>query len=155
MAKACSPRARRNAVYYLTHYALWADPVDYGRYADVASHDLQEPLRAVASFAQLLGRRFENEPDVRDYVQHMTAETRRMRELIDGLLAYSSVTAAASGWNRPSRAARCSSSRCRSTVRHHAEPVSVAPVSYWISSILQAGVRGTPRAHARRTFGFR
>jgi light-regulated signal transduction histidine kinase (bacteriophytochrome) len=61
------------------------------QFATVASHDLQEPLRMTASYLQLLERRCAGKlaPEEREYVHHALDSTRRMRELIDGLLAFS------------------------------------------------------------------
>ena len=64
------------------------------QFAYIASHDLQEPLRTVASFAQLLERRYRDQlpQDARDYIAHMVEGARRMSHLIRDLLEYSRVT---------------------------------------------------------------
>lgn len=64
------------------------------RFAFVAAHDLREPLRSVASFAQLLERHLGNSLDQtgRDYLHYVVEGARRMHEMIGGLLAYSYVT---------------------------------------------------------------
>jgi PAS domain S-box-containing protein len=63
------------------------------QFAYIASHDLQEPLRTVASFAQLLERRYREElpQDARDYIAHIVEGARRMSHLIRDLLEYSRV----------------------------------------------------------------
>lgn len=60
------------------------------RFAWIASHDLQEPLRTVASFLQLLERRLDGRlgPEEREYLAYAVAGARRMRAQIQGLLAY-------------------------------------------------------------------
>jgi signal transduction histidine kinase len=63
------------------------------RFASVASHDLQEPLRAVASYTQLLKQRFGPaiDPETELYLGHVLTGAGRMRALINDLLDYARV----------------------------------------------------------------
>ncbi|MCE9615862.1 MAG: HAMP domain-containing protein [Lentisphaerae bacterium] len=68
---------------------------DLEEFANVASHDLQEPLRKITSFGDLL--KSQAGPtlgvEARDYLERMLNAAIRMRRLIDDLLIYSRVSA--------------------------------------------------------------
>ena len=73
---------------------------DLEQFAYVASHDLQEPLRKITNFTQLLTQRYQHQLDVRaeKYMHYIVDGTTRMQRLIQDLLTYSRVSRGNLSW---------------------------------------------------------
>jgi PAS domain S-box-containing protein len=65
------------------------------QFAYITSHDLQEPLRTIASFTQLIERRYKGQLDKNadEYIDFIVDAALRMKEMIQGLLDYSRIGA--------------------------------------------------------------
>jgi len=66
---------------------------DLQQFAYVTSHDLQEPLRTIVSFTQLLSQRYQRmfDDDAKEFMSYIVTAATRMTNLISDLLGYSSV----------------------------------------------------------------
>jgi PAS domain S-box-containing protein len=86
---------RKRAEKKLAAYAeeLARSNRDLEQFAYAASHDLQEPLRLVASYCELLKRRHGGQlgQEGQEFVTYALEGTQRMQQLIDGLLEYARV----------------------------------------------------------------
>ena len=95
--------ARLNAELRSSNESLARSNEDLERFAFIASHDLQEPLRMISIYSQLLVRRFAEsiDPQTATFVENIETGTKRMRELLADLLAYAEIGARSEDAARP------------------------------------------------------
>jgi len=83
--------AERTEELLRSNEALRQSNDDLNQFAYAASHDLQEPLRMVALYSQMLQRKFGDKlgPEADQFISYVVGGARRMEMLLKDLLAYS------------------------------------------------------------------
>ena len=123
--------------------ALARSNVELERFAYVASHDLQEPMRTVRSFAQLLQRRCADQlsGDAREYLQFITDGVQRMQTLINDLLAYSRVTSQGGAFGPAdcNQVLRMVIDNLQASIESHGAEVAVGPLPTVVGDATQLG----------------
>jgi len=94
VARDVTPRVRQQEALQAANAALERANADLQYFAYSASHDLQEPLRAVGVYAELLQRRFGNQlgPSGDEFIGHILEGARRLESLLRDLRLYMQVS---------------------------------------------------------------
>lgn len=102
------------------------------RFAYVASHDLQEPLRTITSFAQLLERKYKGKLDSEacEYIEFTVTAAKRMHALINDLLVYSRINANGTPFGPASTEAACAAAidNLHQAIAESGAEISVGPL---------------------------
>jgi PAS domain S-box-containing protein len=105
---------------------------DLEQFAYVASHDLQEPLRMVISYTQLLARRHRGKLDASadEFIGYAVDGASRMQQLIQDLLSYSRLTIRGKALQFTETGAACKAAleNLRESIKNSNSEVSVGPL---------------------------
>jgi hypothetical protein len=94
VARDVTDRVRQNQALREANAALSRANADLQQFADSASHDLQEPLRMVAAYSDLLQKKFGGQlgPTGEEYIRHTVQGAMRMETLLRDLRTYTQVS---------------------------------------------------------------
>ncbi len=130
-ARHLTDREARNRALGLKTRELERSNADLERFAYVASHDLQTPLRTIASFAQLLERRYRGrlDADADEFIGYIVDGAQRVSQMVIDLLNYARIE----GAGQPLRPVSCAElvqeilTNSRSDIEAVGATVQVAP----------------------------
>ena len=96
IARDITERRRQEQALRDANAALSRSNADLQQFADSASHDLQEPLRMVANYAQMLKKKFSSKlgPTGDQYIGYVTGGALRMEQLLKDLRSYTEASIA-------------------------------------------------------------
>lgn len=124
-------KAREDELRRMVSYLSEAN-AELERFAFIASHDLREPLRNIAAFAQMLEKRYggQLDADADTYIGLMVGGAKRMDALINDLLVYSQLSGDASRAGSVDLAPICATAleHLGKTIRASGTEVSVGPL---------------------------
>ena len=138
---------------------------ELGQFAYIASHDLQEPLRMVASYTQLLSRRYKGQldADADEFIAFAVDGASRMQRLIEDLLSYSrvvtkgtelSATSSENALNQALLNLRLALAESGAEVTHDTLPIVMADemqlvqlFQNLVGNAIKYQSNGTPRVH--------
>jgi len=110
-------------------------------FAYVASHDLQEPLRMVASYTQLLARRYKGKlgDEADEFIGFAVDGATRMQQLIQDLLAYSRLTTKGKALHLTQADIACKAAleNLHETIKESKAEVSIGPLPVVIGDATQ------------------
>ena len=105
---------------------------DLEKFAYVASHDLQEPLRMVASYTQLIARRYKGNLDAEadEFIGYAVDGANRMQQLIQDLLAYSRLSRKGPSFEDCESKAACENAvgNLRQAIAESGATIGIAPL---------------------------
>ena len=142
--------------------ALARSNADLERFAFAASHDLQEPLRIIMTYTQLLVRAYADVPgaEVRQFAGYIEGGVERMRSLIRDLLSYSRVIHAPSADFRDvdlSAALRIALANLQSLIQESGAKITAGPLPWvhgddgQLTQVLQNLIGNAVKYSTRRT----
>lgn len=137
--------ARKRAEESLARHAeeLARSNVELERFAYIASHDLQEPMRTVQRFAQLLQRNFGEslKGEAKEFFDFIIGGVQRMQTLLNDLLAYSRVGSQGAAFAPADCKEICANvlESLQASVESHQAKVTVEPLPVVIGDATQLG----------------
>lgn len=95
---------RKSAEESVIKYAATLEKMnrELQQFAYISSHDLQEPLRVITNYLQLIERRFADQvnDELKEYITYVIQSAKRLQNMIDDLLTYTRIDTKESAFNK-------------------------------------------------------